>query len=334
MERSLRAVRAALVSTQLALAEQGRATFRATDPNRHLEMDAAANPKPALSNFAGLVARVSEELGCEVRTRVRLLRRLAADGGAAAAAAVAADAFGGFSGGAELAAAAAAAANLNGGSFPFSGAAEASAAAAAVAARERAVRVLSHTCEASLELILGRLWSRPTGTGIQSHGYSVGSSFAGGTTPHSPYGGVGSAFVRDGSAPAQGYAAPNASYSSSEIAELSAILTPAIAALSELTDLGGNNEDGKEGSGGLGQLSGLGDGGRLRGLIRRTRDTLLAAVPAGVAEPPTLLLAGDRSSIGNEFGVGGNSSFGVNSPAGNYPAQSPLPPPRFGLFNA
>ena len=233
-----------------------------------------------------------------------------------------------------MAAAAAAAANLNGGSFPFSGAAEASAAAAAVAARERAVRVLSHTCEASLELILGRLWSRPTGTGIQSHGYSVGSSFAGGTTPHSPYGGVGSAFVRDGSAPAQGYAAPNASYSSSEIAELSAILTPAIAALSELTDLGGNNEDGKEGSGGLGQLSGLGDGGRLRGLIRRTRDTLLAAVPAGVAEPPTLLLAGDRSSIGNEFGVGGNSSFGVNSPAGNYPAQSPLPPPRFGLFNA
>jgi hypothetical protein len=197
-----------------------------------------------------------------------------------------------------------------------------------VAARERAVRVLSHTCEASLELILGRLWSRPTGTGIQSHGYSVGSSFAGGTTPHSPYGGVGSAFVRDGSAPAHGYAAPNASYSSSEIAELSAILTPAIAALSELTDLGGNNEDGKEGSGGLGQLSGLGDGGRLRGLIRRTRDTLLAAVPAGVAEPPTLLLAGDRSSIGNEFGVGGNS-FGVNSPA-----QSPLPPPRFGLFNA
>ena len=186
MERSLRAVRAALVSTQLALAEQGRATFRATDPNRHLEMDAAANPKPALSNFAGLVARVSEELGCEVRTRVRLLRRLAADGGAAAAAAVAADAFGGFSGGAELAAAAAAAANLNGGSFPFSGAAEASAAAAAVAARERAVRVLSHTCEASLELILGRLWSRPTGTGIQSHGYSVGSSFAGGTTPLTP----------------------------------------------------------------------------------------------------------------------------------------------------
>ena len=328
MERSLRAVRAALVSTQLALAEQGRATFRATDPNRHLEMDAAANPKPALSNFAGLVARVSEELGCEVRTRVRLLRRLAADGGAAAAAAVAADAFGGFSGGAELAAAAAAAANLNGGSFPFSGAAEASAAAAAVAARERAVRVLSHTCEASLELILGRLWSRPTGTGIQSHGYSVGSSFAGGTTPHSPYGGVGSAFVRDGSAPAQGYAAPNASYSSSEIAELSAILTPAIAALSELTDFGGNPEDGKDTAGGLGQLSGLGDGGRLRGLIRRTRDTLLAAVPAGVAEPPTLLLAGDRSSIGNEFGVGGNS-FGVNSPA-----QSPLPPPRFGLFNA
>jgi nuclear pore complex protein Nup205 len=334
MERSLRAVRAALVSTQLALAEQGRATFRATDPNRHLEMDAAANPKPALSNFAGLVARVSEELGCEVRTRVRLLRRLAADGGAAAAAAVAADAFGGFSGGAELAAAAAAAANLNGGSFPFSGAAEASAAAAAVAARERAVRVLSHTCEASLELILGRLWSRPTGTGIQSHGYSVGSSFAGGTTPHSPYGGVGSAFVRDGTAPAQGYTAPNASYSSSEIAELSAILTPAIAALSELTDLGGNPEDGKDTAGGLGQLSGLGDGGRLRGLIRRTRDTLLAAVPAGVAEPPTLLLAGDRSSIGNEFGVGGNSSFGVNSPAGNYPAQSPLPPPRFGLFNA
>jgi nuclear pore complex protein Nup205 len=332
MERSLRAVRAALVSTQLALAEQGRATFRATDPNRHLEMDAAANPKPALSNFARLVARVSEELGCEVRTRVRLLRRLAADGGAAAAAAVAADAFGGFSGGAELAAAAAAAANLNGGSFPFSGAAEASAAAAAVAARERAVRVLSHTCEASLELILGRLWSR-TGTGIQSHGYSVGSSFPNVPAAHSPYGGVGSAFVRDGSAPAQGYAAPNASYSSSEIAELSAILTPAISALSELTDLGGNPEDGKEGSGGLGQLSGLGDGGRLRGLIRRTRDTLLAAVPAGVAEPPTLLLAGDRSSIGNEFGVGGNS-FGVNSPAGNYPAQSPLPPPRFGLFNA
>ena len=201
-----------------------------------------------------------------------------------------------------------------------------------MAARERAVRVLSHTCEASLELILGRLWSR-TGTGIQSHGYSVGSSFPNVPAAHSPYGGVGSAFVRDGSAPAQGYAAPNASYSSSEIAELSAILTPAISALSELTDLGGNPEDGKEGSGGLGQLSGLGDGGRLRGLIRRTRDTLLAAVPAGVAEPPTLLLAGDRSSIGNEFGVGGNS-FGVNSPAGNYPAQSPLPPPRFGLFNA
>ena len=75
---------------------------------------------------------------------------------------------------------------------------------------------------------------------------------------------------------------------------------------------------------GFGDAGGFGDGGRLKGLIRRTRDTLLAAVPANAGEPPTLLLARGERHGGSHDGV---------SPARGF-AQSPLPPPRFGLFNA
>ena len=222
-------------------------------------------------------------------------------------------------GGAELAAAAAAAAAQNGGAFPHSGAAEASAAAAAVAARERAVRVLSHTCASSLELILGRLWA-PTQTPPGGFGTS--------DSPHLGMRTVGSAF-RDRHASGAGTrtVVGGGAYVPAEVAELSAILAPAVAALADL-DLSTSDLHV-----GFGDAGGFGDGGRLKGLIRRTRDTLLAAVPANAGEPPTLLLArgenyGDRSGGG---GWGGGHD-GV-SPARGF-AQSPLPPPRFGLFNA
>ena len=319
IERSHRAVRAALVSTQLALAEQGRCERFAALESNDLAADASPRPRPTLAGFAALVARLSEELVAEVRHRARILRRLAADGGAGAAAAVRADAFGGFVGGAELAAAAAAAAAQNGGAFPHSGAAEASAAAAAVAARERAVRVLSHTCASSLELILGRLWA-PTQTPPGGFGTS--------DSPHLGMRTVGSAF-RDRHASGAGTrtVVGGGAYVPAEVAELSAILAPAVAALADL-DLSTSDLHV-----GFGDAGGFGDGGRLKGLIRRTRDTLLAAVPANAGEPPTLLLArgenyGDRSGGG---GWGGGHD-GV-SPARGF-AQSPLPPPRFGLFNA
>ena len=57
-----------------------------------------------------------------------------------------------------------------------------------------------------------------------------------------------------------------------------------------------------------------------------------AAVPANAGEPPTLLLArGERHGHRKSPEVTG-SHDGV-SPARGF-AQSPLPPPRFGLFNA
>jgi len=334
MERSHRAVRAALVSTQLALAEQGRCDrFPALEPkNDNLGVDASPRPRPTLASFASLVARLSEELVAEVRQRARILRRLAADGGAGAARAVAADAFGGFVGGAGLAAAAAAAAAQNGGAFPHSGAAEASAAAAAVAARERAVRVLSHTCASSLELILGRLWAPQIGGGANSTTPASVRPGGGFGTSDSPNlgggfnrgGGVGSAF-RDHDDRYDRYSAGTrtvvggGAYAPAEIAELSAILAPAIAALADL-DLSPTSDLHV----GFGDAGGFGDGGRLKGLIRRTRDTLLAAVPANAGEPPTLLLARGEHYGGSHDGV---------SPAQGF-AQSPLPPPRFGLFNA
>ena len=262
-----------------------------------------------------------------MRQRARILRRLAADGGAGAARAVAADAFGGFVGGAELAAAAAAAAAQNGGAFPHSGAAEASAAAAAVAARERAVRVLSHTCASSLELILGRLWAPQIGGGAGRRRPRVGSARAIRPTSEAASTEAAASAARSGTmttvttvtGAGTRTVVGGGAYAPGEIAELSAILAPAIAALADL-DLSPTSDLHV----GFGDAGGFGDGGRLKGLIRRTRDTLLAAVPANAGEPPTLLLARGERHGGSHDGV---------SPARGF-AQSPLPPPRFGLFNA
>ena len=338
IERSHRAVRAALTSTQLALAEQGRCErFAALEVRTDLAVDASPRPRPTLAGFAHLVARLSEELVAEVRQRARILRKLAADGGAGAARAVAADAHGGFVGGGELAAAAAVMAAQNGGAFPHSGAAEASAAAAAVAARERAVRVLSHTCASSLELILGRLWAPQTRQTHQGGGQATFSSpaarNAGGlgssNSPHLGGGGVGTAFRdQQTSAGTRTVVGGAYAYAPAEIAELSAILAPAVAALADL-DLPASD---LHVGGPLGDAGGFGDGGRLKGLIRRTRDTLLAAVPANAGEgAPTLLLARGEN-YGDSSGGWGVGHDGV-SPARGF-AQSPLPPPRFGLFNA
>lgn len=346
IERSHRAVRAALVSTQLALAEQGRCErFAALEVRTDLAADASPRPRPTLAGFAHLVARLSEELVAETRQRARILRRLAADGGAGAARAVAADAHGGFVGGGELAAAAAVMAAQNGGAFPHSGAAEASAAAAAVAARERAVRVLSHTCASSLELILGRLWApqtrqtsgggeggatRAAETFSSPAARSAGGGFGSSDSPHLGVGfgggGVGGAFRDQQTSAGTRTVVGVGGYAPAEIAELSAILAPAVAALADL-DLSTSDLH-------VGDAGGFGDGGRLKGLIRRTRDTLLAAVPANAGEPPTLLLARGENHGGASGGGGGwGGGHDRVSPARGF-AQSPLPPPRFGLFNA
>ena len=65
IERSHRAVRAALVSTQLALAEQGRCERFAALESNDLAADASPRPRPTLAGFAALVARLSEELVAE-----------------------------------------------------------------------------------------------------------------------------------------------------------------------------------------------------------------------------------------------------------------------------
>mmetsp|Transcript_6024 Transcript_6024/g.24872 ORF Transcript_6024/g.24872 Transcript_6024/m.24872 type:complete len:226 (-) Transcript_6024:2329-3006(-) len=202
------------------------------------------------------------------------------------------------------------------------------AAAAAVAARERAVRVLSHTCASSLELILGRLWAptqTPPGAPFSSPG-----GFGAGDSPHLGMrtGGVGGAF-RDqhGTSAGTRTVVGGGAYAPAEVAELSAILAPAVSALSDL-DLSTSDLHV-----GFGDAGGFGDGGRLKGLIRRTRDTLLAAVPANAGEPPTLLLARERNYGDRSGGGGWGGGHDGVSPARGF-AQSPLPPPRFGLFNA
>ena len=204
---------------------------------------------------------------------------------------------------------AAAAAAQNGGAFPH-WAPPRRAAAAAVAARgARDARAVAHV-RVVAGAILGRLWA-PTQTPPGGFGTS--------DSPHLGTRTVGSAF-RDRHASGAGTrtVVGGGAYVPAEVAELSAILAPAVAALADL-DLSTSDLHV-----GFGDAGGFGDGGRLKGLIRRTRDTLLAAVPANAGEPPTLLLARGERNGGSHDGV---------SPARGF-AQSPLPPPRFGLFNA
>ena len=321
IERSHRAVRAALVSTQLALAEQGRCDrFPALEPkNDNLGVDASPRPRPTLASFASLVARLSEELVAEVRQRARILRRLAADGGAGAARAVAADAFGGFVGGAELAG--------GGGCGRKTGRVSALGRRRA-ARRRRRWRRGSARCACCRTRARARSSSGPA-LGADGRGGQRPGGFGTSDSPNlgggfNRGGGVGSAF-RDHDDRYDRYSAGTrtvvggGAYAPGEIAELSAILAPAIAALADL-DLSPTSDLHV----GFGDAGGFGDGGRLKGLIRRTRDTLLAAVPANAGEPPTLLLARGERHGGSHDGV---------SPARGF-AQSPLPPPRFGLFNA
>ena len=260
-ESRLRGARAALVSAQLALAEQGRAAFAALEPPGHASV-ATERPRPTLELFARLTTRCAEELREELAARTRALRELAADGGAAAAMAAELDARGGDAASAEFAAAAAAAAAVPGGAYavgslfgedPSRGAGRAAATAAAVGARERGARALVVTVEAALELILGRVWAfRP---------------------------------------PEMGGAGPDAAtraYALAEVETLAATLAPAIATLAELDDAAGGAAAGA----GIGFAGGLGgDAGRLRVLVRRARDTLVAAAPSERAQRTAPLLA-------------------------------------------
>ena len=347
MERSLRAVRAALVSTQLSLAEQGRATFAALPPPNAAASAFCDDRRPTLSLFTRLTARCAEETREETEARARLLRGLASDGASAASAAVAVDARGGFSGSAEFAAAAAAAAIEAGASptdpFASSGsafrgapvAAAAAAAAAAVGARERGIRALTHTIEASLELVLSRLWEHhPSGVTFpgQTRG-AFGWSGDGGGGGGGGFGlGLGRATPGGGfhaRSPGGGSSPGGVEYTLREIQELSAVLTPAIATLTALEE---REETGRS----------VDAGGRLRTLVRRTRDTLLAAAPPEAGAPPSLLFTSGAKDGGVGVGAGATTTFGgFDARGGGGGARSPLnenspraPAPRFGLFHA
>ncbi len=161
---------------------------------------------------------------------------------------------------------------------------------------------------------------------------SAGGGFGSSDSPHFGVGfgfgggGVGGAFRDQQTSAGTRTVVGVGGYAPEEIAELSAILAPAVAALADL-DLSTSDLH-------VGDAGGFGDGGRLKGLIRRTRDTLLAAVPANAGEPPTLLLARGENHGGASGGGGGwGGGHDRVSPARGF-AQSPLPPPRFGLFNA
>ena len=259
VEARLRGIRAALVSAQLALAEQGRAAFAALEPPGHASV-ATERPRPTLELFARLTARCAEELREELAARARALRELAADGGAAAAAAAELDARGGDAASAEFAAAAAAAAAAPSGyavgslfgEDPSRGAGRAAATAAAVGARERGARALVVTVEAALELILGRVWAfRPPEMGGAGGGVET-------------------------------------TYAMAEVETVAAALAPAVATLAELDDAAGGGAAGAR----VGFAGGLGgDAGRLRVLVRRARDTLVAAAPSEHAHSPAPLLA-------------------------------------------
>ena len=207
-----------------------------------------------------MTARCAEELREELAARARALRELAADGGGAAAAAAELDARGGDAASAEFAAAAAAAAAAPRGyavgslfgEDPSRGAGRAAATAAAVGARERGARALVVTVEAALELILGRVWAfRPPEMGG-----------AGGGT--------------------------ETTYAMAEVETVAAALAPAVATLAELDDAAGGAAAGAR----VGFAGGLGgDAGRLRVLVRRARDTLVAAAPSEHAHSPAPLLA-------------------------------------------
>ena len=211
VEARLRGIRAALVSAQLALAEQGRAAFAALEPPGHASV-AAERPRPTLELFARLTARCAEELREELAARARALRELAADGGGGAAAAAELDARGGDAASAEFAAAAAAAAAAAPSGYavgslfgedPSRGAGRAAATAAAVGARERGARALVVTVEAALELILGRVWAfRPPEMGGAEGGTET-------------------------------------TYAMAEVETVAAALAPAVATLAELDDAAG-----------------------------------------------------------------------------------------------
>ena len=297
MERSLRHVRAALVATQLALAEQGRAAFPALDGGDGGAHKMEAMPRPTLMLFVRLAGRCAEETREEIRARAETLRRLAENGGAAAMAAARADAHGGFSGSSESAAAYFAERETFEGTD--GAAARGVVLAAAVGARERGVRALVHTVESALELVLGRIRAfRPPGV-----------TFPGLAAPSNTRG--------DG--------VTEGCYTSAEMDELSTALAPALATLRALDEAAGGGE-GDPSSGFIGGLGG--DQGRLRVLLRRVRDALLAAAPQGHAPPPSLLLSNTPRAGGGAPLPGGGEAHG------GYPLQSPVPPPRFGLFSA
>ena len=285
MERSLRSVRATLVASQLSLAERGLAHFMAVELEGGEDFSPA--PKPTLASFARLALRCAEEMREELSSRRSLLTALAADGGVGAAAAAQNDARGGGQNSCSAEAAAASFASGHAGAFSWSlesgrgngghhdrgsllsgnsvsanardKTSGASLAAAAVGARERGVRVLAVTVEACVELVLGKIL-----------GSTVGSTV------------------------------PNQTYSPSEIQRLCKALFPAVQLLGEI--------DAKEcaveshGSGVVHDTVGFCggvcvDAGRLRSLVRRARDALLAATPASETAQPSLL-----------FGARGNAS--------------------------
>lgn len=282
MERILRSIRATLVSAQLSLAEQGKAVFQAVESPGE---DFAASPRPTIAAFARLAFRCAEEMREELKLRRVELRKLSLDGGVAAAAAASLDARG--AGGAASAEAAAAASAAGAGTFSSSlGLAHgdrhhgsllqgtgggldgnvtrfAALAAAAVGARERGVRVLAVTVEACLELVLGRvLSSRLTNT-------------------------------------------PAPAYAAEDVSTLLHMLSPVVSLLAEIDATECLYEFPADCTHGepaavpdtYGFCGGVcDDGGRLRSLVRRARDALLAAAPARSVEQPSLLLGGFRDT--------------------------------------
>ena len=310
---------------------------------------------PSLATFASLAARCAEELREEQRARLALLRELDADGARGASSAVAREARCGAAGGgaagasAEFAAAAEALgadAFARGGSTadpsffgggerfgaarpaglslfgedPGRGEGRAAAAAAAVGARERGARALIVTVEASLELVLGQL-ARNARRERSSLGDALFGSFGVSSDPFgsaNAYGGAKSRLPGGGYRPSAEEIATSASetpaYTAAEVADLCATLAPAVATLASLDHEAGRERVGRRP--GRGFLAGLGpDNGRLRALVRRARDQLLAARgadPGGGADEgaPALLLAGGAAGAGAGAGAGGGGDEG------------------------
>ena len=245
---------------------------------------------------------------------------------AAAAEALGADAFarGGstanpsfFGGGERFGAARPAGLSLFG-EDPGRGEGRAAAAAAAVGARERGARALIVTVEASLELVLGQL-ARERRRERSSLGDALFGSFGVSSDPFgsaNAYGGAKSRLPGGGYRPSAEEIATSASetpaYTATEVADLCATLAPAVATLASLDAEAGRERVGRRP--GRGFLAGLGpDNGRLRALVRRARDQLLAARgadPGGAGGgAPALLVAGGAAGAGAGALGGGDEGF-------------------------